>query len=555
MSRSIWKRPLAATAALAAVLLAGCAAIPSSGPVEVGLTDLQQAEQSYEYNPEGPVAGASQEDIVRGFVRAATSNVDDYAVAREFLTPDYAEQWDPGFGVLIDEGTRPYRAEGEGAGVLSLTATAKVDARGLLLPVEPGPTTDVRFEFERTGDEWRISSAPAGIILDRATFSSIWSPRPIYFIGPGGFLVPETRWFLSRTALATEIVGALLEGPSEHMRDVVRSGFPTGTALVTSSVPIVEGRARIDLTGELLEAGPQVMSEVTQQVSASLKSVTGVSGFDLLIDGTPMRDGGGDDLRLANGTSNPSVLIDGRFGTLVGNEFEDVSGFGDALAELDPRAITLAPDGSAAAVLGEAGVSRVDGTGSALIDGHEGQVEPSYDAFGFIWTVQRAAPQTLSASAPDGTAVPVAAPWLAGFRPVSVRLSPDGSRIAALVTDDDQSLVLVAGVVRDEAGTPVRTTENAEAQLWTTGEPVDFDWVDQSRFAALTRLGGASRVTLGGVGLFPVEQGTVPDGMQITGGGGRTQIRVLGAEGDLFTSQGSGWQRSENDISILAKRG
>jgi hypothetical protein len=47
----------------------------------------------------------------------------------------------------------------------------------------------------------------------------------------------------------------------------------------------------------------------------------------------------------------------------------------------------------------------------------------------------------------------------------------------------------------------------------------------------------------------------VPGGWQVSGGGGRTQLRVLGEGEDLFAPQGSGWQRSENDISLLAKRG
>ena len=556
MSAGFRRRALAAVAALAAVLLAGCASIPSSGPVQVGLRDLEQAEQSILYNPEGPASGASQEEVVRGFVKAATSPVDDYAVAREFLTPDYAPQWDANYGVLIDDGARPYRAEGSRAGVLSLSASAKVDADGLLLPVAPGPSTDVRFEFERVGEEWRISSAPAGVILDRATFTSIWSPHPLYFVGPGGYLVPETRWFLSRTALAAEIVGALLEGPSERMREVIRSGFPAGTALASNSVPIVEGRARIDLTGEVLEAGPRALSEVEQQVKASLQSIGGVTGYELLVDGTPLRDTGGEpQLRLATEISNPSVLVGGRFGTLVGGEFEPMESFGADIAELDPRAVTLAPDDSAAVVLGGPGVSRVDADGPVLVDDREGQLQPGLDAFGYVWTTTRDVPELLRATGPDGVAVSVQAPWLRGLHPVSVRLSPDGSRVAALVSDGERSLVLVAGVLRDDAGKPQRTTEAAETHLWTGGEPLDLDWVDQTRFAALTSAGGTSRVTVGGVGLFSTEQGSVPGGAQLTGGGSRAQIRVLGAGGDLFTSQGVGWQRSENDIVLLAKRG
>ncbi|WP_244301267.1 GerMN domain-containing protein [Leucobacter insecticola] len=261
--------------ACATLLLAGCNAIPSSGPVELGLTDLKQVEQLVQFNPSGPLQGSSQEGIVRGFVQAATSSSDDYSVAREFLSVGYANQWDPYYGVLIDDGNRSYREEGKSAGVLSLAAAANVDGEGILVPAEPGPATDMRFEFEREGDEWRISSAPSGIILDRSDFLAIWSSHELNFIGPGGLLVPESRWYLSRTALATEIVSGLLEGPGQGLQESVRTGFPAGSALVGGTVTVVDGRAKIDVTGEVLEAGPEALEEVVQQLRASLNSVQG----------------------------------------------------------------------------------------------------------------------------------------------------------------------------------------------------------------------------------------------------------------------------------------
>ncbi len=541
-----------------ALLLGGCTAIPTSGPVEVGLKDLKQADQVYQYKPPGPIAGASQEDLVRGFVLAGTSAVDDYATAREFLTSDYAGQWDPYYGVLVDEGSRPYREEGDSSGVLSLAATAKVDANGDMLPVGPGPSMEMRFEFERVGGEWRIASAPSGIILDANMFSTIWSSHQLYFVGAGNLLVPETRWFLTRTALVTEIVGALLEGPSERMREVVRSGFPSGTALTSNSVPVVDGKARIDLTSNVLEAGPEAMAQIREQLKMSLQTVPGVSGFELLVEGTPLRAASGDEAnapRAVSVANNPAVMIDSALGTMVAGEFTELPGFGESVHELDPLAITLAPDDRAAAVLNETGVTRIDGTGSVLLDSRDGLLAPSFDAMGYVWTVSRKEPETLLAFAADGTSTAVAAPWLTGRALVALRLSPDGSRVAALVEDGEETQVLVSGVIRDEAGAPTRTVTEADTKLWVTGAPLDLDWVGQLRFAALTRVGSAGKVTIGGMGLFGVEQTSVPGGVHVSGGGARSYLRVLGTDGDLFAPQGSGWQRSEDDIAVLAKRG
>lgn len=558
MKRTTKSRVLrAAGIMLATLLLVGCNAIPSAGPVKVGLTDLEQAEQFFQFNPVGPIEGSSQEDIVRGFVLAATSSADDYSVAREYLAADYVEQWDPDYGVLIDDGSRPYRSDGEDAGILSLAAVAKVDSNGLLLPVEPGPTTDMRFEFERVDNEWRIASAPAGIILDRTTFTAIWSSHELNFIGAGGYLVPETRWFLRRAAIVTEVVGALLEGPGERMSNSVHSGIPTGTTLVSGAVPIVEGRAKIDLSGDLLQAAPDTLNEIYLQFKQTLQGIAGVSGFDLLVDGTSLRvaeNGLPSAPPSATDVANPSVLADDTFGTLIGGELREMAGLSAPIVGLDPDAITLARDETFAVVRNADGVSRVDAENITLVDGRADQIAPSIDMLGFVWTAQKGAVNSLQVTAADGSVVQVSAPWLDGRQPVAVRLSPDGTRIAALVPSGEDSAVLVAGVIRDDAGMPLQTTAEADTQLWTTGSPLDFDWIDQVKFAALTDLGNASKVTVSGPGIFSSEQGSVPGGRQLSGGGIRSQLRVLGLDGDLYASQGSGWQRGENEVDVLAKR-
>ncbi|MFT4231867.1 MAG: LpqB family beta-propeller domain-containing protein [Leucobacter sp.] len=552
-------RAAGALVALAAgLLLGGCAAIPGDGPVEVGLEDFSQAEQVWQYNPAGPAVGASKEDLVLGFLIAGTSPLDDYAVAREFLTPGYSSQWDPYYGVLVTEGSRPYRSDGDEAGVLSLAAVAKVDAQGIMLPVQPGPTTEMRFEFERVGDEWRIASAPAGIILSSTEFTSIWSQHQLYFVGPGNVLVPDTRWYLTRSALPTEIVSALLDGPGERLREVVRTGFPTGTELAGSTVQVVDGIASIELTDTIFEAGSAALAEVRQQVKMSLQSVSGVNGFELLVDGTPLRETSGSEdetPQLVKDISDPIVMIGDEFGTFSSGEFKAMDGFAQSLAGYDPQQVSFAPNGEAAAVLNDGGVALVDADGALRVDDRSGLLAPVFDRLGCVWTVQGSDAKTLRITAPDGTATTIKAPWLAGREPVALRVSPEGARVAALVSADDGSQVLVAGVVRDERGVPIATTEEAETQLWVTGDPIDLDWMGQQRFVALTGAEGAGNVTIGGLGQFAVKQGSVPGGRQVAGGGMRTQLWVLGDGQDLFAPQNSGWQRSEGDISLLAKRG
>lgn len=543
---------------LLALSLAGCGTIPDSGPVMAGLSDLSQAEQQVLFNPSSPIPGATQEEIVKGFVSAASSATDDYAIAREYLAPDYVEQWDPAAGVFVDEGTRPYRETDEGVGILSLAASAAVSAEGVLTPVEPGPTTDVRFEFEEIGGEWRISSAPTGIILDRSTFTAVWSAHQLMFLSSDGRIVPETRWFLNGATMATQIVSELLAGPEPGMAGATRSGFPAGAALAANSVPVTDGVAHVDLAGDEVDA-EAVTDDMMRQLSASLQSVPGVSRFELLIDGAAVEteDVGRPDEQSPPSTTPepPSVLRDGAFGAVDAEEVEPLPEVGDAIVNADPEAVTLSYDASAAAVRVGTTISWVTPEGIVEIDGRSGLLEPSVDPFGYVWTYATADPENILATAPEQGSVELPADWLDGAEPVSVRLSPDGTRIAALVPEGDDSAVRVAGVEREEDGRPTAVTADGALQMWATGNPVDFDWVDDVRFAAMTRTGSAGKVTLGGPGQLDSDSGSVPGGESISSGGTRPLLRVLNDDGELFAPQGIGWQRQLDGVEVLSKRG
>ena len=542
---------------IAALTLVGCAGIPGSGPVQPGLTDINQAEQLVQFSAFGPTAGASQEELVRGFLTAANSPGDDYSVAREYLTPEYAAQWDPYFGVLIWEGSRPYRADGDAAGMLSLSVVAEVEPNGRLLPTEQGESTDLRFEFTRQGSEWRISSAPAGVILDRSTFEAIWAQHQLSFLGPGNRLVPETRWFLSRAALSTEIVGALLHGPSERFEQVVHSGFPQGVKLAKTAVPVEAGLARVDLTGEGLN-NPQAQQEMLTQLQASLHAVPGVNRVELLVDGTAVRGSAAPASPAAPAQAGAKLAgtIDGRFGVIAASGLEPITGVSAAVEGLEGDAVALARSKTVAAVRSEAGVSIVEDGFTAVIDSRERLLQPSVDDDLWAWSVSAADPGSLKVASPAGTQRQLDAPWLDGLDVRAVRVSPGGSLVGALVNDGAKSYVLVGGVIRDNDGIPTAVTPHAEIEMWATGEALDFDWIDQQRFVTLTKQSNAGKITVGGPGIFSTEQGSVPDAVQIFGGGNRSQLRVLTSSGELYAPQGaSGWQRVLTGVEMMAKRG
>jgi hypothetical protein len=87
---------------LLAAVLAGCATIPTSGPVRAGGDiGLQRAEDRVAPIGQAPIKGASPEDIVLGFLQSNADFVNDHEVARKYLTPTARQRWRPQAGTAV----------------------------------------------------------------------------------------------------------------------------------------------------------------------------------------------------------------------------------------------------------------------------------------------------------------------------------------------------------------------------------------------------------------------------------------------------------------------
>lgn len=541
--------------------LVACQNIPQSGPVHAGLQNLDQADAQVQFSVGRPVLGAAAEDIVRGFVAAAASSADDYAVARQFLSRGYADSWDPYFGVLVDEGTQEFREQDAGLGVLGVTAIAEVNAQGSYRPANPGAVTELRYELVNEDGEWRISSAPAGIVLDKNTFAAAWTPQPIYFLSPDDRLISDTRWFLTRTAIGTQVVGELLAGPSVPMRGVLRTAFPEGTVLTAGSVPVVDGIARIEFSSELLNADAFTMELVKRQIGASFQAVPEVTSFELRVNGSIIETGSviaADSTVPSSQNQYVAVLRGDVFGPAGGAVGAQLPEIGESIGALAPTAVSLAPNRRSAAVLHQERVSWVSPEGQVIIDERPEQLQPGIDRFEYIWTYSLSEPGLVVVTKPGVESFSLGLPGFDSVLPTAIRLSQGGMRIAVLVSDPTRpghSRVLVAGVTRTQTGQPVGFAEQWATALWAEGEPVDLDWIDDQRFVALTDSGVSTSATQGVLGQFPIASGAVLSASSVSGGGSRSLLRILDDKGRLYAPQGSGWQRQQGDIDLVAKIG
>jgi hypothetical protein len=228
---------IAALAALA-ITLSGCTGIPGSGRVHEGQAAPQGDGPAAVFLPSRPQKDAPQESILRGFIEAASSPENKYAIAREFLTPGFREQWKPDAGVTVDGGgvIVPTSIDADTMQV-SVDPVAEVNASGEYRELDSSKPTPLRYSFAKVDGQWRISGAPDGIVIDETTFSYVFSPQALYFFDPSfTYLVPDLRWFPRGATAPTRIVKALLAGPASWLAQAVSTAFPDGTELTADAV-------------------------------------------------------------------------------------------------------------------------------------------------------------------------------------------------------------------------------------------------------------------------------------------------------------------------------
>lgn len=561
MRRSILRS--VATAALLALALAGCAGIPRGGDVGVGQPDSGPQDLQYDFLPSGPAVGASQRDILTGFIDAASSPQNNYKIAREFLST--GADWTPSEHVTVDEGQRSSAQPSASTLSLTITPVAEVDATGVYTDVAATTSLSLDYGFVQEDGEWRISAPPSGVVIDRTTFEQVFSTHALYFYDPSyTYLVPDLRWFASRadSSTSTTIVTELLRGPTAWLRDsgAVVSAFPTGTTLAAETVPVESQRAVVDLNSAALEADQQQWRLMSLQLTRSLANVSNVTGVTLSVDQNPIEvpteaTGLPGSPRV---DTRPLVLNDDGFGFL-GSAGLTTTAVSERIAELAPQAAVLgeqrgADSDASAAVLTEAGVTLlVPEQGEALLDARSGLVAPALDPLGYVWSVPAASPGQLVAYSPDGSrALQVATAWSEIESIATLAVSRDGTRMLALAQDGQQATVLVAGITRSVSGDPIAVGEPIVLRS-TLGTAIAAAWTDELDVVSVVRGStGEDAVTMNLIGGGSTALGTTTGTRQISAGNAATQIRILAEGGELRQQRGSAWQTIATDIRLLA---
>ncbi|HEY8589428.1 MAG TPA: GerMN domain-containing protein, partial [Naasia sp.] len=482
----------AARAALAAALialLAGCATIPVAGPVNEAGPIAEGEDLGFDFRPQGPAIGASPEEILSGFIAAGAGPQNNYEVARQFLTADFAPEWDPNAGTFVHSRATSTIVESDTSLRLLVPASGRVDGTGRYEEYGDQLPTELRFRLVQESGEWRIGEAPGGTVVARSLFDRLFAQRALYFYDPSfTYLVPDLRWFPATADAPTRIVEALLDGPADPLAaPVLVSAFPEGTTLARQSVTTTAGEAVVELSDEVVRADPTTRQRMQVQLARSLVGRNVVS-VRISVDGSEPTApvGGGTPILQPQVNPRPLVLRDGAFGFLVGDGVESVDGLSDVVEELAPSAAVFEGDTERLALLTATGVVAMEaGQDAVAVDERAGLIAPGLDSQGFVWTVPADSPEALRVTPVGGASVDIATPWQEASAIVSLGVSRDSTRLLVLLETPEGTRLRVHGIVRDGAGAPVALSADGFELVPAEGTPVAATWVSETAVGSL----------------------------------------------------------------------
>lgn len=472
----IRRRLLALITGLLALMLtlSACSPLlPTDGPVGTSAPESGE-ELTYAPQAQPPQTGASAEQIVSGFIRAGAGAQDDYAVAREFMSPEAARDWRPDSRTVVYSSEHQVLASGENTWSAQFQVDSVVDGAGILTRLPENSTEVLDFTVEEIEGEWRITDAPDGTMLNDGSFQQAYQAHTLYYFDPQlRYAVPDQRWFLNRPGISSEIVSALLAGPAPYLEPAVVSAFGEDVTLERASVPVENSTAAVDLTAEGVEdADPAERALMQEQLELALTSLTRINEVEITVAQqeldipleTELPEE--DRLRIEVAPEVDSTQVGIENDTLRWQNDQVTLSIGSLpdIADLDPQAPALPGSFS------EDVFAFLNGAGDQLYHLRPERAEdlvleapnltrPSMDNYGWTWTASAQGNEaTVHALAYDESLEPataeVSADWLEGRTITSLRIAQDGARAAVILDDDGERDLYVAGVIRDSSGIP-----------------------------------------------------------------------------------------------------
>jgi hypothetical protein len=537
--------------ALLLLALGGCTNLPTSGSVQLGGPLETPVDTQVQFLASGPVAGATQQEILEGFLAAGAAAQDNYRVARMFLTDDFAAEWNPLQESIVRGGGSSVSSVGEEELSFSTTVDARVTRGGFYAPEDAGASQSFTFQFDQVDGEWRILQAPDAVFVSATTFESVYRPYAVYFYNQSRTqFVPDLRYFPRAGDPATEVARAVIAGPSEFL-PYATTVFPATATLVASPVEIADGRAIVDVSREVIDASTDDQRAMLSQMSASLQAIPGISSVALTVDRSilsiaPTLTSAAALNPLVN--ENALVFRDGEFGYAVGGRVDPIGRLSDRIVELAPLSVSF--DDSGVAAVGTASSVYYVGESTLRVSNTPSLVEPQIDGDDSVWWVSPDNPAVIRVFG-LGSSNRIEGPWGSKGRIVSLEVAREDARLAVAVESTAGPRLYVASIGRDSEGRI--TAVSGFHRLPIEGASIiDIAWADALNVAVITRTVSAYAVELASVGGITTSIGQPKAPAAIVGGNGRSELVVRSRDGELWQPRAGGWQSIGLTADFLA---
>ena len=550
---------------VAAIALAGCGGVPTSGEVRSGNEPGAPADQpgGIQYKPNPPRERADRESVVAGFLEAVT-DPGNAEIARLYLTKEAAATWRPAAGTTVYDAS-PFgkpREASEGTVQLEARWVGNLDQRGAW---QPPAGASLKHAFQLVPDsngEWRIANPLPGTMVNQDQLTLIYGHYNLYFFNADrDQLVPDPV-YLPRTGtvgqVTTRLTEALLRGPTGRLgADVVKTAAPANAGF-NVAVPGEAGVASVALDDAVGRLSATDKEQLAAQLTWTLRSV--VPEVSLTAGGVPLVEGGAEVRSVADfGRYNPMVTTKQLY-LVDGDDIRRVNVDDGAARTEVPRAGKVAGYTTSAftvdlsstpnvAVLSLDPNEPLKGT-SLVIGGLTGPqddrtqqpekqpfqtslfgkaLRPSFDKAGNLWVVDKADQHTprIQFITPDEApaekavkreAYEVDVPGLAGKQVSAIRVAPDGARVLLVTRTGGRSSVYIAGAVRNNDVVTLRLGRPVPVPMTNI---VDAGWSAADKFTVLGN-----------------------------NGSGTNQVREMSVDGSTDPVQGLGQLASFNPTSL-----
>jgi len=537
--------------ALAILSLTGCATIPTSGPVLVAGPNTVGSQTDVEFLPAGPAEGATQREILDGFISAGAAPQNNFRIARSFLTEDAALRWSPAKGTMVRGTYDSVTVTAPTEMTYSTVVVSEVDEAGVMTNIEPAQTREWSFTFSRVNGEWRLSGVPDITLVSESTFSSAYGEYSAYFINHDRTaLVSDVRVFARQGDPVSSVARAVIDGPSTYLPNV-STAFPEGSELVSVLVDAEKGIATVDLSNEIKQSSDTDQQDMLAQLRASLGEFPDVTLISMSVNQSLLTIAAAPGLEPNPRVDDrPLILYNNSFGYSADSQIESIPSNAASIVSLKPTSVSFDASIKSAAIASPTGVYRVTAQAERVSD-KASSVEPQVDGSGSVWWVENHLPDLISVFA-DGQESLFDGPWPGSALIVGLEVSRDDARVAIAINDAGHGYILVGAISVDGSGRPLSVS--AYRRLAVSADSiVDIAWADSTHIAVLGSRDGVVHAEVATVGGGTRLIGQPQNPKRISGGNkGVAGLVVISENGQLWKPRGAGWQATGVFADLLA---